>query len=317
MVGLSNREFNFMASTIVHASDRQPTRNGTLRDYIQLTKPKIVTLLVFTTVTAMVVAAQGQGMRADTLIATILGGALAAGGASALNQWYDRDMDALMARTRHRPIPAGRVRPRNALLFGMGLLVWSALILYAFVNPLTAGLAMFGAFYYVVGYTMLLKRNTVLNILIGGGAGAFPVLVGWAAIANVIAPQALLLFAIVFFWTPPHSWALALMVNKDYAHANVPMYPVAHGEQAARIQILLYSVQLVVLSILPIPFRMSGGFYLITALALDAGLIIQAIRLLQDPSSSQSRSTYKYTTLYLTLLFLVMMIDQFVRLPIR
>jgi protoheme IX farnesyltransferase len=264
----------------------------------------------------MVVAAQGQAIPAVKLIATIIGGALAAGGASALNQWYDRDMDAMMARTRHRPIPAGRVRPRNAFIFGMALLAWSAFILLAFVNPLTTGLAMFGAFYYVVGYTMLLKRNTVLNILIGGGAGAFPVLVGWAAIANMIAPQALLLFAIVFFWTPPHSWALALLVNKDYTHANVPMYPVAHGEQAARIQILLYSIQLVVLSILPIPFRMAGGFYLISALALDAGLIIEAIRLLQDPSGAQARRTYKYTTLYLTLLFLFMIIDQVVRLPI-
>jgi heme o synthase len=266
--------------------------------------------LVFTTVTAMVVAARGRTLPDGALIATIIGGALAAAGSSAINQWYDRDMDEQMARTRHRPIPAGRIAPSNALLFGMGLLAWSALILYVFVNPLSSALSMFGAAYYVLGYTVLLKRNTVLNILIGGGAGAMPVLVGWAAVTNTLAPQAWLLFTIVFFWTPPHSWALALLVNSDYARANVPMMPVAHGEQAARLHILLYCIQLVVVSLLPIPFRMSGGLYLIGALALGAGLIIEAVRLLQMPSSEQSRRTYKYTTFYLALLFLLMLIDQ-------
>lgn len=267
-------------------------------------------LLVFTTVTAMVMATRGQPIDFTILLATIIGGALAAGGSSAINQWYDRDMDVKMSRTRNRPIPAGRIAPRRALIFGLALLAWSALILYAFVNTLAMVLSLFGAFYYVVGYTILLKRNTVLNILIGGGAGAIPVLVGWAAVTNALDTQPFILFAIVFYWTPPHSWALALLVNTDYTRANVPMMPVARGEAAARQQILLYSLQLVVLSLLPFPLRMSGGAYLLLALLLGGGLIFEAIRLLRDTSGAQARRTYKYTTLYLSLLFLAMIVDQ-------
>jgi protoheme IX farnesyltransferase len=274
-------------------------------------------LLVFTTVTAMVVAAQGHPLQFSTLIGTIFGGALAAAGSSALNQWYDRDLDGQMTRTRRRPIPSNRVAPRNALIFGLALLAWAALILFTLVNPLAAFLSLFGAAYYVIGYTMILKRNTVLNILIGGGAGAIPVLVGWAAVTGSLAPQAFILFAIVFYWTPPHSWALALLVNSDYARANVPMMPVARGEDAARTQILLYSVQLVVVSLLPIPLRMTNGVYLIGAVLLGAGLIVECVRLLREKSSQQARRTYKYSTFYLALLFLIMIIDQFVRLPLR
>src|SRR5262249_25876018 len=153
-------------------------------------------------------------------------------------------------RTRNRPIPAGRVAPINALVFGLALILWATLILGWLVNWLTAALAVFGAIYYVVVYTILLKRNTVLNILIGGGAGAVPVLVGWSAVNGSLAPQAYILFAIVFYWTPPHSWALALLVNNDYAEANVPMMPVARGAEVTRIQILLYSLQLVAITLL-------------------------------------------------------------------
>jgi protoheme IX farnesyltransferase len=299
-----------MASTITRSGDQFTSRSGVFWDYFQLTKPKIMVLLVFTTVTAMVMATRGQPIDFTILLATIIGGALAAGGSSAINQWYDRDMDVKMSRTRNRPIPAGRIAPRRALIFGLALLAWSALILYAFVNTLAMVLSLFGAFYYVVGYTILLKRNTVLNILIGGGAGAIPVLVGWAAVTNALDTQPFILFAIVFYWTPPHSWALALLVNTDYTRANVPMMPVARGEAAARQQILLYSLQLVVLSLLPFPLRMSGGAYLLLALLLGGGLIFEAIRLLRDTSGAQARRTYKYTTLYLSLLFLAMIVDQ-------
>ncbi len=258
----------------------------------------------------MVIAAQGKPLALIPLAATIIGGVCASSGASVLNCYIDRDMDLNMSRTKSRPLPSGRIAPRNALLFGLGLLAWSAFLLTVLVNPLTALLAMIGAAYYVVVYTILLKRNTVLNILIGGGAGAMPVLVGWAAVTNTISVEAAILFAIVFYWTPPHSWALALLVNADYERANVPMMPVARGEEATRIQILLYSLQLVVITLLPLPFRMLGLFYFILAATLGAGLIYQSVKLIRVATKLAARQTYKYTTMYLALLFLAMIADQ-------
>ncbi|OQY83791.1 MAG: protoheme IX farnesyltransferase, partial [Anaerolineae bacterium UTCFX5] len=243
-----------MASTV---REQAPQLSETLRNYLALAKLRIVLLLVFTTVTAMFIAADGAP-RADVMILTTFGGALAAAGASAINQFWDRDMDAKMSRTSRRPIPSGRVSPTNALIFGIALIAWATFIL-SIVNWLTALLALGGAFYYVVIYTILLKRNTVVNILIGGGAGAMPVLVGWAAVTGTIGFEALILFAIVFYWTPPHSWALALLVHTDYARADVPMMPVARGEEATRQQILLYSVQLLLVSVMPFLFGTLGG----------------------------------------------------------
>lgn len=287
----------------------EPVHSSPLRDYLQLTKPRISILLIFTTVTAMVIAAQGQPLPIVTLCATILGGVLASGGASVLNQYYDREMDAIMSRTKSRPIPSGRIKPINALIFGFALLAWSALILAVLVNPLTALLAMVGAAYYVLVYTMLLKRNTVLNILIGGGAGAMPVLVGWAAVTGTLSVDAFLLFAIIFYWTPPHSWALALLVDADYERANVPMMPVARGEEVTRTQILLYSIQLVILTLLPLPFRTLSVFYFICALLLGAGLLYSSVHLIQVKTKVAARQTYKYTTMYLAMLFLAMIAD--------
>ncbi|MEO1290369.1 MAG: heme o synthase, partial [Chloroflexota bacterium] len=188
----------------------------TIKAYLDLMKWRIVLLLVFTTVTAMIVAANGMPSL-NIFLATLFGGILAAGGSSAINQYLDRDMDGKMNRTARRPIPSGRVAPINALLFGLGLIAWSVLLLGFMVNWLTAILAFIGSIYYVVIYTMILKRNTVINIVIGGGAGAMPVLVGWAAVTGTLSLEAWLLFAIIFYWTPPHSWALAILVNKDYA----------------------------------------------------------------------------------------------------
>jgi protoheme IX farnesyltransferase len=282
--------------------------NETIRTYLALTKLRIVLLLVFTTVTAMFIAADGTP-RADILILTTVGGAFAAAGASALNQYWDRDLDAKMTRTARRPIPAGQVSPQNAMLFGIGLIAWSALILI-WVNPLTMFLALFGAFYYDVIYTMILKRNTVVNILIGGGAGAMPVLVGWAAVTGTVTFEALILFAIVFYWTPPHSWALALLVNSDYARAEVPMMPVARGEEATRQQMLLYSTQLVLVSVMPFLFGTLGAIYLTGAVILGIGLLYMCIRLMQVKDKAMARATYKYTTSYLAFLFLLMIIDR-------
>ena len=289
---------------------------GSLRTYLELTKPRIVILLVFTCATSMIVAADAVPP-VDAVVFTILGGGLAAGGSSAINQYLDREMDSKMARTSRRPIPSGRVLPANALLFGLALVAWSALILAVFVNWLAAGLALLGMLYYVIVYTLVLKRNTVVNILIGGGAGAMPVLVGWAAAAGSLEPQAFILFAIVFYWTPPHSWALAIVVNKDYAAANVPMMPVARGERVTRYQILFYSIQLLVISLIPgllllwpqAPV-MLGGFYLLAAVLLGIGLVWRALKLIRTADKAAARGVYKYSSAYLGLLFLAMIADR-------
>ena len=280
-----------------------------IRDYIQLTKPRIVVLLVFTTVTAMVIAAQGVPAF-GTLIFTVIGGALAAGGSSAVNQYYDRDMDAKMSRTARRPIPAGRVAPMVALNYGVTLILLSTLLLATFVNWLTASLSLAGAIYYIFIYTIMLKRNTVVNIIIGGAAGAVPVLVGWAAVTGGLSMEAWLLFGIIFYWTPPHSWALALLVNADYARANVPMMPAARGEATTRRQILLYSTLLIALTLLPTPIGMLGWPYLIAAALLGAGMLLRSVQLIREKTGVAAKRMYKYSTAYLALLFLVMIIDQ-------
>ena len=248
---------------------------------------------------------------------TILGGALSAGGASAINQFLDRELDAKMTRTARRPIPSGRIPAGNALKFGLSLVASSVLILGLFVNWQAAVLALAGAIYYVVIYTLVLKRNTVVNILIGGGAGAMPVLVGWAAASGSLELQAFILFAIVFYWTPPHSWALAILVNKDYAAADIPMMPVARGETVTRYQILFYSVQLVIISLSPLIMlllpqapKMLDVFYLASAAILGLLLILLAIKLIRRGRQADSRALYKYSSLYLALLFLAMILDR-------
>jgi heme o synthase len=276
----------------MESSIRPNPLNILMRTYLELTKLRIVLLLIFTTVTAMVIAANGIP-DLGILVPTIIGGAFAAAGASAINQYLDRDMDAMMARTSRRPIPSGRVAPVNALLFGLGLLAWSVLVLGIWVNWFAALLAFIGGIYYVILYTMILKRNTVVNILIGGGAGAFPVLVGWAAVTGTLSFEAFILFAIVFYWTPPHSWALALLVNKDYTLAKVPMMPVARGEEATRTQILYYSIQLLIITLLPAPFKMLGVVYLAAAVLLGMGLIRSSLLLIKKSDGAAARSTYK------------------------
>jgi protoheme IX farnesyltransferase len=283
----------------------------TLKTYLELAKLRIVLLLLFTTLTAMVIAADGIP-QLSVLLPTLIGGAFAAGGASAINQYLDRDMDAKMARTARRPLPSGRVEPINALLFGLGLVAWSVFVLGVLVNWTAALLALFGGLYYVILYTLILKRNTVVNILIGGGAGAVPVLVGWAAVTGTLSLEAFILFAIVFYWTPPHSWALAILVNKDYALANVPMMPVARGEESTRLQILLYSIQLLLITLLPFPVAMLGGVYLAAAVILGFGLVRMSVLLIRRADGATARRMYKYSTAYLAFLFLAMIVDRLV-----
>ena len=304
-----------MDSTIKHKHSAFSLGN-TLRAYRDLMKIRIVILLVFTTVTAMVVAANAIP-QVSILVPTIIAGIFAAGGSSAMNQYIDREMDGKMQRTARRPIPSGRVEPINALIFGLALIAWSVLILGWYVNWFAAILTFIGAIYYVVVYTLILKRNTVINIVIGGGAGAMPVLVGWAAVTGTLTLEAWLLFAIVFYWTPPHSWALAILVNRDYAAAGVPMMPVARGEDTTRIQILLYSFQLVAITLIPgiallFGVNMLGIFYLVAALLLGGGLIYMAWWLIREPTKALARATYKYSSMYLALLFLAMVIDRLI-----
>lgn len=282
---------------------------ATIRTYLELTKLRIVLLLLFTTLTAMVIAANGVP-ELMILIPTLIGGALAPAGAGAINQYIDRDLDAKMTRTARRPIPSGRVAPGNALVFGIALVAASVLILGLFVNWTAAGLALLGAAYYTLIYTVMLKRNTSVNIVIGGGAGAIPVLVGWAAVTGALSIEAWLLFGIVFYWTPPHSWALALLVNVDYARAGVPMMPVAHGERSTRWQILLYAVLLVAITLLPASINMLGPLYTIAAAVLGVGLIWMSIKLIRIADKAIARRVYKYSTAYLAFLFLAMMLDK-------
>ena len=282
---------------------------ATIRAYLELTKTRIVLLLLFTTIVTMVIAANGVPPLA-ILLPTLIGGTLAPAGAGAINQYLDRDLDAKMARTARRPIPSGRITPQNALLYGLLLITGGVLILGFWVNWLAAGLALAGALYYVVLYTALLKRNTTLNIVIGGGAGAVPVLVGWAAVTGTLSLEAWLLFAIVFYWTPPHSWTLAILVNTDYARAGVPMMPVARGLPTTYRQIILYSALLLFISLTP---AMVGGnlglLYAVSALILGLGLLWMAIRLMHVSTKAMARTAYKYSTFYLAFLFLAMLVD--------
>ncbi|HSB88802.1 MAG TPA: heme o synthase, partial [Anaerolineales bacterium] len=280
--------------------------------WLMLTKPAILLLLLFTTLAGMVVGG-GRWPDGPMLAWTMLGGALTAGGASALNQYTDRGSDALMARTRRRPIPSGQVRPREALLFGMGLAAGGVVLLATRVNLLSAGLAAAGAVYYVVLYGLALKRTTPQNIVIGGGAGAIPVLVGWAAVTGRVSMAGFLLFLLVFFWTPAHFWALALVRQADYRRAGIPMLPVVVGEPDTRTQILLYAVQVVTLTLMIGAVTREGWFYFASTLALGVLLLGHALLLWRRGSAQRAWRMYRYSSLYLALYFAFLMVSTLTR----
>lgn len=278
--------------------------------YVQLTKPRVMSLLLATTATAMVIAARGMP-DLGTLAATLIGGALMSGGAGAINHYVDRDIDPLMGRTAWRPIPSGVISPRNALVFGILLAVLASGVFVAFVNPLACLLAIMGLLGYVFIYTLWLKRSTPSNIVIGGAAGAIPPLVGWAAVTNEIGSlTAWYLFAIIFFWTPPHFWALSLLIRQHYERAGVPMLPVVRGEDETRRQIVLYSILLVVLTLVLSPFGMMGGIYFAAAVILGALFIRDAVRLWRQATRQAARRLYLYSMLYLFALFAAMAVDR-------
>jgi len=275
-------------------------------DYVTLTKPKVQLLLLLTTVTTMYVAGDPS---VGLVLLTLLGGSLSAGGAGAVNHYYDRDIDAQMARTATRPVPAGRVRPGAALAYGFLLQALSFVLLATTVNLLAAFLALAGFLGYVLIYTMWLKRSTPQNIVIGGAAGAVPPLVGWAAVTGHVDPTAWYLFAIVFYWTPPHFWALSLLMKDEYARVGVPMMPVVHGEAETRRQILLYTCLLVVLTLLPVVFGFFGAIYAAVAIVLGAVFLFHAVRLQRSANRRAALKTYLFSLLYLALLFVAMVAD--------
>jgi protoheme IX farnesyltransferase len=277
-----------------------------LTDYVTLTKPKVQSLLLLTTVTTMYVAATPTPLR---VALTCLGGYLSAGGAGAVNHYWDRDIDGRMARTADRPIPSGRVSPAAALTFGIVLAIASVLLLGTTVNWLAAGLSFCGFAGYVGVYTIWLKRRTPQNIVIGGAAGAVPPLVGWAAATGHLAWTAVFLFAIVFYWTPPHFWALSLLMKDEYAKVNVPMMPVVRGERETRRQILLYSILLVAVTQLPFCANELGGIYLGAAMSLGAGFIYSAVRLYRRADRRSALQLYLFSLAYLALLFGSMVLD--------
>ncbi len=283
-----------------------PRTRQLLGDYLELTKPKVQSLLLLTTITTMYVA----GDPSPGLVAlTCLGGYLSAGGAGAVNHWYDRDIDKMMKRTSTRPIPAGRIAPRAALIFGCLLACLSLLELSLTVNPLAAALSFSGFLGYVFIYTVWLKRRTPQNIVIGGAAGAVPPLVGWAAVTGSVSGTALLLFFIVFFWTPPHFWALSLLMKDEYKAVGVPMMPVVRGEDETRRQILLYSILLYAVTQLPFCAGGFGGIYLVASLTLGIGFVAGAVRLYRRADRPSALRLYLYSLAYLALLFCAMVAD--------
>jgi heme o synthase len=295
------------SQTAVAAVPRAGSRaREVVSDYVEMTKPKVQSLLIFTTVTTMYVA----GDPSIGLVAlTCLGGYLSAGGAGAVNHWYDRDIDAQMARTADRPVASGRVSPRAALIYGLALAALAFVVLAVGVNPLAAVLSLSGFLGYTLVYTVWLKRSTPQNIVIGGAAGAVPPLVGWAAATGSLSWTALYLFAIVFYWTPPHFWALSLLMKDEYAKVGVPMMPVVRGERETRRQILLYSLLLYAITQLPF---CAGGFgvpYLAASVALGGVFIAFAVQLYRRADRPSALRLYLYSLLYLALLFGAMVVD--------
>ena len=313
-----------MSSTLarVDGLDSRPVGGplGLAAAYFELTKPRIIVLLLVTTLAAMLMAAHGIPPL-GLVFWTLLGGALSSASAGALNCVYDADIDGLMRRTRTRPIPTGRIAIVPATLYAVALGILAFAILFLFVNPLAAWLSLAGNLYYVGIYTMWLKRRTPLNIVIGGAAGSIPPLVGWAAVTGTLAPAAFGLFVLVFLWTPPHFWSLALYAHGDYARAGVPMLPVVAGARATRRRIMLYTLLLVPLTLLPWALGEAGRIYGLAAGGLGIGFLVSAWRVLRDAQDEAGRSltkdaparaAFRYSILYLFVLFAALAVDRLV-----
>ncbi len=295
----------------VTAIDRPKPSVG-LSGYVSLIKPHVTVLLLGTTLAAMYVAL-GTLPPLRIVLATLIGGAMAAGSANALNCYWDRDIDEVMSRTRGRALPAQRLSETQALTFGVALAVLSFAILYWLVNPLSALLALSAIAFYVGVYTMWLKRTTPQNIVIGGAAGAVPVLIGWAAATNVVGLPAIWMFMIIFLWTPPHFWALSLVLKNDYARAGVPMLPVVSGEGETRRQIVLYTLLLLAATLILFALGTLGYLYLTVASLLGLGLLVLALLLAREKTLARARMLFWFSNYYLALLFAAMVLDRALR----
>ena len=291
-------------------STANPACNPAWRDYLELCKPRVVSLIVFTAIVGMLLSTPGL-VPLDKLIISTVGIALAAASAAAINHVAEFRIDALMARTQNRPLPQGELSQTQALTFALTLGFLSMYLLVAYINVLTAVLTFSTLIGYAVIYTMYLKHATPQNIVIGGAAGAAPPVLGWTAITGTLDPNALLLFLIIFAWTPPHFWALAIYRRAEYAKAKIPMLPITHGTEFTRLHVLLYTLLLIAATLLPYATYMCGVIYLVGAIALNAGFLYYAVRMQYDRSDEFAYATFKYSILYLTLLFLALFIDHY------
>ena len=283
---------------------------ATVGDYIALMKPRVMSLVVFTALVGLAVAP--GSLHPVTAFTALLCIAVGAGASGALNMWYDADVDAVMTRTARRPVPMGRVRPGEALAFGLTLGSFAVVVLGLLVNWVASALLAFTIFFYVVIYTIWLKRSTPQNIVIGGAAGAFPPMIGWAAVTGSLSLEPVLLFLIIFFWTPPHFWALALYRTDDYARAGIPMLPVVSGDASTRRQILLYTLILVPLGVAPWAFGYAGALYGIAAVVMGAVMVALGWQVLREsrPAERASRNLFAFSILYLFLLFAVLLVER-------
>ena len=301
----------------VAAQVEEPVVETTFREkalaYVALTKPRIIELLLVTTVPSMIVAARGMPAW-DLILFTLLGGTLAAGGANAINCYVDRDIDRVMHRTKKRPLPTHKIEPKNALVFGTILGVVALAQLWATVNLAAALLAIAALLFYVFVYTIGLKRSTPQNIVIGGAAGAVPALVGWAAVTGGIEAPALALFGIIFYWTPPHFWALSMRYENEYAAAGVPMMPVVYGREETAKHIVLYSVMLLAMCMIFFSLAKMGIIFLVSSLVLNGIFIAQSLRLRRKPETRAAWGLFRFSIYYLALLFGAMAVDQLIPL---
>lgn len=292
------------ASTVDSAANMP---DATVSDYFALLKPRVMSLVVFSGFAGMWVAPGLNGLHPFLAVIAMLCLAIGAGAAGAINMWYDRDIDAMMNRTKDRPLPAGRVVPEEALSFAIVLSIASILLMGIALNWVAAGILAFANFFYSVVYTMWLKRTTAQNIVIGGAAGAFPPMIGWAAVTGDVTLYPLILFAIIFFWTPPHFWALSLFANEDYKRANIPMLPVVAGARATKIQMLIYTLILVPITISPYFLGFAGMGYAVTAAVLGGLFILSSVRVLMSDDLKHAKMMFGYSVFYLFALFLAVM----------
>lgn len=289
-----------------------PLQTGArVSDYIALLKPRVMSLVVFTGLAGMVIAPGFTSMNPLLSITAIFALTIGAGAASAANMWYERDSDAVMKRTANRPLPRGLIAPDDALAFAVILSILAITLMALATNWVAAALLAGANLFYVLVYTIWLKHRTPQNIVIGGAAGAFPPMIGWAAVTGDISLLSVLLFVIIFLWTPPHFWALALFANEDYKRAGIPMLPVTHGEKATKIQMLIYTLILAPVAVAPWALGMTGAIYGISALVLNLLFILSGVRVLKTDTLKPARQMFGYSVFYLFALFLALMLDQF------